>query len=159
MYVFTRSSPNYIYFMQTLLIWPGDRTSKMWIKYIISPNYLPVNTRNIWNRFGILNIWNIEGGGGIGASSPTRVSFETIFVSKQLKLEPKLVSVLSETKRLIWLFLFYTETEGFNVSLNRNKQKTNRNHLIGSIFWYFFWKLGFFRFFSDYFLYVLKQFV
>jgi hypothetical protein len=31
---------------------------------------------------------------------------------------------------------------------NRNKQKTNRNSLIESIFWYFYENLGLFRFFS-----------
>ncbi len=46
-----------------------------------------------------------------------RVSFETSFDSKQPKLEPKLVSALSETKRLFRLFRFYTETEIFDVSL------------------------------------------
>ncbi len=64
-----------------------------------------------------------------------RVSFKTSFDSKQPKLEPKLVSALSETKRLFGLFCFYTETESFDVSRNQNKQKTNRNSLIGSIFW------------------------
>jgi hypothetical protein len=49
-----------------------------------------------------------------------RVSFETRFDSKQSKLEPKLVSALSETKclfRLFRLFRFYTETESFDVSI------------------------------------------
>ncbi len=41
------------------------------------------------------------------------MSFETIFNSKQPKLEPKLVSALSETR----LFRFYTETESFDVSI------------------------------------------
>jgi hypothetical protein len=49
--------------------------------------------------------------------SPGRVSFETSFDSKQPMLEPKLVSALSKTKRLFWLFLFYTETESFSVSI------------------------------------------
>ncbi len=44
------------------------------------------------------------------------MSFETSFDSKQPKLEPKLVSALSETKRLFRLFRFYTEIESFNVS-------------------------------------------
>jgi hypothetical protein len=48
---------------------------------------------------------------------PSRVSFETSFDSKQPKLEPKLVSALSETKRLFRLFRFYTETESFDVSI------------------------------------------
>ncbi len=47
---------------------------------------------------------------------PGRVSFETSFDSKQPKLEPKLVSALSE-KRLFRLFRFYTETESFDVSI------------------------------------------
>jgi hypothetical protein len=48
-----------------------------------------------------------------------RVSFETCFDSKQPKLEPKLVSALSETKRSFRfrLFRFYTETESFDVSI------------------------------------------
>jgi hypothetical protein len=45
----------------------------------------------------------------------TRVSFETSFDSKQPKLEPKLVSALSETKRLFRLFRYYTETASFGV--------------------------------------------
>ena len=47
----------------------------------------------------------------------TRVSFETSFDSKQPKLEPKLVSALSETKRLFRLFRSYTETASFGVSI------------------------------------------
>ncbi len=50
-------------------------------------------------------------------SPVTRVSFETSFDSKQPKLEPKLVSALSETKRLFRLFRFYTETASFGVSI------------------------------------------
>ncbi len=45
------------------------------------------------------------------------VSFENSFDSKQPKLEPKLVSALSETKRLFRLFHFYTETASFGVSI------------------------------------------
>ncbi len=45
------------------------------------------------------------------------MSFETSFDSKQPKLEPKLVSALSETKRFFRLFRFYTETESFDVSI------------------------------------------
>ncbi len=45
------------------------------------------------------------------------MSFETSFDSKQPKLEPKLVSALSETKRLFRLFRFYTETASFGVSI------------------------------------------
>jgi hypothetical protein len=53
----------------------------------------------------------------IGWEPATRVSFETSFDSKQPKLEPKLVSALSETKCLFRLFRFYTETESFDVSI------------------------------------------
>ncbi len=63
-----------------------------------------------------------------------RVSFETSFDSKQPKLEPKLVSALSETKRLFRLFRFCTETASFDVSIkpkqteDQPKQtETNRN--------------------------------
>jgi hypothetical protein len=49
--------------------------------------------------------------------SVSRVSFETSFDLKQPKLEPELVSALSETKRLFRLFRFNTETESFDVSI------------------------------------------
>jgi hypothetical protein len=92
----------------------------------------------------------------------SRVSFETFFDSKQPKLEPKLVSALSKTKRLFQLFRFYTETESFDVSIEPKQQKTNRNSLIGSIFCYFLPKIFrffcFFRFFR-FFRFVSKQFV
>jgi hypothetical protein len=42
--------------------------------------------------------------------------------------------------------------------LNRNKQKTNRNSLIESIFWYFYENLGLFRFFSKQFCCFLRLF-
>ncbi len=51
------------------------------------------------------------------------MTFETSFDPKQPKLEPKLVSALSETKRLFRLFRFYTETESFDVSI---EIETNR---------------------------------
>jgi hypothetical protein len=54
----------------------------------------------------------------------SRVSFETSFDSKQPKLEPKLVSALSETKHLFRLFRFYTETEGFDVSIEPKQTET-----------------------------------
>jgi hypothetical protein len=56
------------------------------------------------------------------------VSFETIFDSKQPKLEPKLVLALSETKHFFWLFRFYTETENFDVS-NEPKQTEDQPKL------------------------------
>jgi len=50
-----------------------------------------------------------------------RLSFETSFDSKHPKLEPELVSALSETKRL---FRFYS----FGVSVNPKFTKTNREN-------------------------------
>jgi hypothetical protein len=82
------------------------------------------------------------------------VSFETSFDSKQPKLEPKLVSALSETKRLFWLFRFYTETESFDVSIKPKQiedqpKQFDREHILQ----FFTENLGFsllvfFRFFG-----------
>jgi hypothetical protein len=49
------------------------------------------------------------------------VSFETSSIRKQPKLEPKLVSALSETKRSFRLFRFYLETASFGVSIEPNQ--------------------------------------
>ncbi len=85
--------------------------------------------------------------------------FETSFDSKQPTLEPKLVSALSETKRLFRLFRFYTgtETESFNVSIEPKQtedqpKQFDRKHIL-----VFFWK---FKVFSGFFVFsiVLKQF-
>ncbi len=54
-----------------------------------------------------------------------RVSSETSFISKQPKLEPKLVSALSETRRLFRLFRFYIETGSFGV-LKQPKQRKDQ---------------------------------
>ncbi len=51
----------------------------------------------------------------------TRVSSETSSVSKQPKLEPKLISELSETRYLFRLFRFNIETGDFSV-LKQPKQ-------------------------------------
>jgi hypothetical protein len=66
---------------------------------------------------------------------PIRVSFETSFDSKQPKLEPKLVSALSETKRLFQLFRFYNETESFDVSIEPKQtgdqpKQFDREHIL-----------------------------
>jgi hypothetical protein len=53
----------------------------------------------------------------------SRVSSETSFVSKQPKLEPKLVSALSETRRLFRLFRFNIETGSFGVSKQPKQTK------------------------------------
>jgi hypothetical protein len=64
------------------------------------------------------------------------VSFETSFDSKQPKLKPKLVSALSETKRLFRLFRFYTEIASFGVSIKPKQtedqpKQFEREHYIG----------------------------
>ncbi len=71
--------------------------------------------------------------------------------SKQPKLQPKLVSALSEQNICIGCFASIPKQRVSMFRLNRNKQKTNGNNLIESIFWYFSENLRFFR-------YVLKQF-
>ena len=80
------------------------------------------------------------------------MSFETSFDSKQPKLEPKLVSALSETKRLFRLFLFYTETESFDVSIEPKQtgdqpKQFDREHIL----LFFTENVEFFRFFSVFF--------
>ncbi len=70
----------------------------------------------------------------------TRVSFETSFDSKQPKLEPKLVSALSETKRLFRLFRFYTETGSFHVSIEPKQtegqpKQFDREHIFCPNLW------------------------
>jgi hypothetical protein len=81
-------------------------------------------------------------------SGQSRVSFETSFGSKQPKLEPKLVSALSETKRLCRLFRFYTETESFDVSIEPKQtgdqpKQFDREHIL----LFFTENVEFFRFF------------
>ncbi len=80
------------------------------------------------------------------------MSFETSFDSKQPKLEPKLVSALSETKRLFRLFHFFTETESFDVSIEPKQTKDqpkqfDREHILqfftGNL-WFFAVFFGFF---------------
>ncbi len=51
------------------------------------------------------------------------MSSETSFDSKQPKLEPKLVSALSETRRLFRLFRFNIETGSFGVSKQPKQTK------------------------------------
>jgi hypothetical protein len=69
------------------------------------------------------------------------MSFETSFHSKQAKLEPKLVSALSETKRLFWLFRFYTETESFGVLIEPEQTEKLQKQFERDHFWYFFQKI------------------
>ncbi len=101
----------------------------------------------------------------LGPTAPSlasRVSFETSFDSKQPKLEPKLVSALSETKRLFRLFRFYTETESFDVSIEPKQREDqpkqfDREHIL----LFFTANLGFsgffaffFRFFAFFFVFI-----
>jgi hypothetical protein len=93
----------------------------------------------------------------------TRVSSKTSFDSKQLKLEPKLVSALSETKRLFRLFRFYTETESFDVSIEPKQTKDqlkqfDRKHILQFFTENFlFFRFFVFLFFSRFFRFVLKS--
>ena len=78
------------------------------------------------------------------------MSFETSFDSKQPKLEPKLVSALSETKRLFRLFRFYTETESLDVSIEPKQSKDqpkqfDREHILQFFTGFFFVFFGLFR--------------
>jgi hypothetical protein len=86
------------------------------------------------------------------------VSFKISFDSK---LEPKLVSALSETKHLFRLFRLCTETESFDVSIEPKQtedqpKQFDREHIL----LFFTEHLGFFRFFpvflvsSDFFRFV-----
>jgi hypothetical protein len=86
------------------------------------------------------------------------VSFETSFNSKQPKLEPKLVSALSETKRLFRLFRFYTETESFDVSIEPKQTEDQPKQFDREHIWVFFRKCRVFPFFW-FFRFVSKQFV
>jgi hypothetical protein len=70
-------------------------------------------------------------------STPARVSFETSFDSKQPKLEPKLVSALSETKHLFRLFRFYTETESFDVLIELKQTEDQPKQFYRSISCFF----------------------
>ncbi len=82
------------------------------------------------------------------------MSFETSFDSKQLKLEPKLVSALSETKCLFRLFRYCTETESFDVSIEPKQtvdqlKQFDREHIL----LFFTENLGFFRYFLVFFIF------
>ncbi len=87
------------------------------------------------------------------------MSFETSFDSKQPKLEPKLVSALSETKGLFRLFRFYTETESLDVSIEPKQtgdqpKQFDREHIL----LFFTENVVFFRFFSIFFGFFLGFF-
>jgi hypothetical protein len=79
---------------------------------------------------------------------------------KQPKLGRKLVSALSETKCLFWLFHFYTKTESFDVSIEPKQtedqlKQFDREHIL----LFFAENLGVFRFlFFFYFVFVFWLF-
>ncbi len=78
-----------------------------------------------------------------------KVYFATSFNSKQLKLEPKLVSALSITKCLFQLFRFYTETESFGVLIEPEQtEEQPKQFNIELILVFFSENFGFFRFVS-----------
>ena len=68
------------------------------------------------------------------------MSFETSLDSKQPKLEPKLVSALSETKCLFQLFRFCTETESFGVSIEPKQTEEQPKQFDRAYFGIFFRK-------------------
>jgi hypothetical protein len=87
------------------------------------------------------------------------VSFETSFDSKQPKLEPKLVSALSETKCLFRLFCFYTKIESLDVSIEPKQtedqpKQFDREHILQfftenlGFSWFFLFFFVFFVFFG-----------
>jgi hypothetical protein len=89
----------------------------------------------------------------------SRVSFETSFDSKQPKLEPKLVSALSETKRLFRLFRYYTETESFDVSIEPKQTGDQPKQFVREhILLFFTENEEFFRFFFDFFRFFSRIF-
>ncbi len=118
-----------------------------------------------WRRTGCLSCGSSSTTAGTGRSThPFRVMassidvtrkilhcIETSFDSKQPKLEPKLVSALSETKCFFRLFPFYTETESFDVSIEPKQtgdqpKKFEREHYF-AIFHRKFRVFRIFRFF------------
>jgi hypothetical protein len=86
---------------------------------------------NLWAQHFILidlkQRWGLNKKNYFASSVVIRVSYETSFDSKQPKLEPKLVSILSETRRLVRLFRFNIETASFGVSIEPKQNKNNRN--------------------------------
>jgi hypothetical protein len=76
------------------------------------------------------------------SAAPQRESFDTSFDLKQPKLESKLISALSKTKRLFWLFCFYTITANFSVWIEQKQteyqpKQFDREHIL--IFFRKFW--------------------
>jgi hypothetical protein len=92
-------------------------------------------------RYGTKAVHLAPGGVGRPGIVYIRVSFQTSFDSKQ----PKLVSALSQTKRLFWLFcFFYTETESFNVLIEPKQTEDQPKQFdMENILVFFSKKLGF----------------
>ena len=90
-------------------------------------------SRGCWSDVSVvlwcrrLSYWQEKGEMGWAGR---RVSFETSFDSKQPKLEPKLVSALSETKRLFRLFRRNREFRCFDwTETNRRPTETEYNRI------------------------------
>jgi hypothetical protein len=77
---------------------------------------------------------------------PLRMSFETSFDLKQAKLEPKLVSALSKTKRLFGFFACISKQRVSMFWLNRNTQNQPKQFDREHILVFFLENLVFFRF-------------
>ena len=74
------------------------------------------------------------------ASSKSGCPSKLVSISKQPKLEPKLVSALSKTKRLFRLFRFYTETKSFDVSIEPKQTEDPSKQFDGEYIWVIFRK-------------------
>jgi hypothetical protein len=79
----------------------------------------------LWNSFEFCQIFAnfLDFKNRLSTIKTTRVSFETSFISKQTKLKPKLVSELSETRRLFRSFRFNIESGSFGVSKQPKQTK------------------------------------
>ncbi len=109
----------------------------------VSRGPIPTRGHTLWYSLYVRTLWLRH------RIVLVRVSFETSFDSKQPKLEPNLVSTLSETKRLFRLFRFYTETESFDFSIEPKQtedqpKQFDKEHIL----LFFTENLGFFRFFN-----------
>ncbi len=71
---------------------------------------------------------------------------------RKFKIFPVILVCFGFFRNSLFWFSCFTSIPKQRVSMfrfNRNKQNTNRNSLIESIFWYFYENLGLFRFVSD----------
>ncbi len=88
--------------------------------YKIITSFISVSQNLIWHPYQVWLLYSLKKAKSlfpIDVMFLHRVSFETSFDSKQPKLEPKLVSALSETKCLFRLFRLYRNRKSFDVSI------------------------------------------